>query len=338
MDAIDLCGDEQKEIDGAVWVLDDDDDVDPAHRQAAGKEEHQEKQQGSHHNNRGMYLLDCGCQEVAEALLSRLQQQAVHLQQMLDGSAPAVADAVGCLACRHCSSLLSAQDAWKLLGCAVTSQVYTAVAKGVKQLVTEQQELDADPSGSAAAAAVCACVELWQDLASLEGLMLGGEPPVGSAAAQGRGGARRSKQQPAKANKAKGYNSKGTKAWAAGTGYGGSEGFSKQAHAAMTAAAERQSAVDKAMTEHLNSITAILQDPLGTTCDPAAAAGPSSSNGSRKRSRSNASLLTGLPWPVCGVVLAGPLAWLLRLLFSNDSLMDVVGRTELYSAGMQLLR
>jgi hypothetical protein len=38
------------------------------------------------------------------------------------------------------------------------------------------------------------------------------------------------------------------------------------------------------------------------------------------------------------VVLAGPLAWLLRLLFHNDSLMDVVERQELYSAAMELLR
>jgi hypothetical protein len=38
------------------------------------------------------------------------------------------------------------------------------------------------------------------------------------------------------------------------------------------------------------------------------------------------------------VLLGGPLAWLLRLLFSNDSMMDVGGRQQLYREAMRLLR
>lgn len=112
-------------------------------------------------------------------------------------------------------------------------------------------------------------------------------------------------------------------------GYGGDCGRNTNLQKSMTAAANRQQTTDTAITEHLSNIYNIItsgassnrqQDAAGFR--PAAAVGSAG----------------GVGVAGCAVLLGGPLAWLLRLLISNDSLMDVGGRQELYRQAMQLLR
>ena len=345
MEAIDLCSDEepsQQLVEEEVCIIDDDEGTPAAHRPgraAAAPGQSQEPDRPD------LYVLDCGCQSSHGSLAAQMQQQASRLQELLGkqggDAADAVADAAACLSCPHCSALLSAQDTLKLLGPAVTGTVYSAFAGGVKQLV--QQGAHAQQEGTSPAhATVSVCAELWQEFAALEALLLGGEPPAGAGQGTGskpkRGKKASQQQKPKQAPKPKAKKSSGG-AWAVGTGYGGNGGaMTKADKAAMTAAADRQAAADAAMTQHLQAITATLQDPV-STATPTAAAGPSSSSGvGRKRGRASNSAFAGLSWPVCGVVLAGPLAWLLRLLFQNDSLMDVVARGELYGAAIELLR
>lgn len=246
------------------------------------------------------------------------------------------------VSCGQCDALLSSQDLPQLLGPGATSRVYTALAAGVRQVsLSAQQQGQAGDEPTPAAAVAAVCVELWGELAALQALMLGGEPPSATAAAttptrrqvqRGKGAQQKQQAKPASKSKAKKHHGSGSSskaAWAAGTGYGGQGGLDKSAQAAMSAAARRQSAADTAMQAHLAAITALLQDPLPEQ--------PGSHSG-RKRGRGEGLLPSALPWPLVAVVLAGPLAWLLRLLFENDSLMDVVGRRGLYSAGMELLR
>lgn len=368
--AIDLCNDAPSQGRDEVWILDDYDDINEAppaalecaQQQAppAAAEQHTAEVQPTTEQ----YALDCGCQEGRHAkLANKLQHTAECLQQAGFGqTVDSIAKALSSISCAQCSSLLSAQDAWKLLGPDACSKLYTSLASSVRQVTLAQQGQAAQQADTAQAAAVAeVCCELWGELAALQSLMLGGNPTPSESAPpaaadtpsrpgrRGRNAKQQQAKQPAKpkpkAKKPKySYNGYGASsgssgAWATGTGYGGSGGgITKAAQAAMSAAAARQAAADTATTAHLTDITAILQDPLGTSTAAAAndlaAAGPSS----RKRGRSAAGLYSGLPWPVCGVVLAGPLAWLLRLLFHNDSLMDVVERQELYSAAMELLR
>jgi hypothetical protein len=362
-DAIDLCDDEDAPTQGgnAVWILDDEEENEApptarAQQQAPSATAEQHTAAAEAQSNTGLYVLDCGCQGRHAELVRQLHEKSGLLQEAGFGqTADSLAKAIGSVSCAQCSSLLSAQDTWKLLGPDACSKLYAALASSVRQVALAQQGQGEQQTADTQAAAVAGvCCELWGELAALQSLMLGGDPTPSKAASaaaaadtpsrparRGRNAQQQQAKQPAKpkpkpmAKKAAEYSSG---AWAAGTGYGGSGGGNpKAAQAAMSAAAARQAASDTAMTAHLTAITAILQDPLGTSttaaADPASA-GPSS----RKRGRSAAGLYSGLPWPLCGVVLAGPLAWLLRLLFHNDSLMDVVVRQDLYSTAMQLLR
>lgn len=360
MDAIDLCEDEVEQPspheNDAVWILDDEDENEVAQAalpaaQASVPSAAKQNIAAAGPGSTEVYVLDCGCQEHYDSLVSKLSKRAEGVQ-----TAGSTAEAVDSFSCSSCGTLLSAQDVWKLLGPETTSKLYTAVAGSVKQTVLAQQgQADEHSTATQAATVAAVCCELWGELAALQALMLGGEPPAATPAAttSTRRQPQRSKaaqKQPKAAAKPKAkpkakysylnHSGGNSSAWAAGTGFGGSMGTSKAAQEAMSAAAKRQAAVDTAMTTHFQAITAILQDPL-PTAPPAAAAADNSAAGpstSRKRGRSDARLYSGLPWPLCGMVLAGPLAWLLRLLYQNDSLMDVVGRAELYSAGMELMR
>lgn len=152
------------------------------------------------------------------------------------------------------------------------------------------------------------------------------------------------------------------------TGYGGSAGgLNAQAHKDMSAAAKRQDAQDTAVRQHLNNIAhLIIGAPLASAGGGGGAAGPAGPFSSvpgkgRKRRRqeqqdeiedqggvvalppaaAGAAAAAGraaLSLVCCAVLLGGPLAWLLRLLLSNDSLMDVGGRQELYREAMQLIK
>lgn len=343
MDAvIDLCDDEppqqQQDDDECVVILDG-----AGNEAEAARPPRQQTAAADTDADQTSFLLDCGCHYSRAHLLGRLQKQAGSVQQQLQGAQTldSLEVVAACFQCVQCGALLSSQDLPQLLGPGTTSRVYTALASGVRQVCSAvQQQGQAGDEATAAVAAVC--VELWGELTALQALMLGGEPPSATAAATTptrrqaqRGKGAQQQQQQAKPAKAKAKSSSkkpsssSKAAWAAGTGYGGQGGMDKSAKAAMSAAARRQAAADTAMQAHLQAITAMLQDPL-----PAQQPGHSG----RKRGRGEAALLGALPWPLVAVVLAGPLAWLLRLLFENDSLMDVVGRGELYSAGMELLR
>lgn len=347
---IDLCDEEppqqqQYDDDDDVVVLDDAYDERPPRQQTAAADT-DPRQQIAEADTDGdqSFLLDCGCHYSRAHQFRRLQKQNDSLQQQLQSTQTldSLAVVAASLNCGQCGALLSSQDLLQLLGPGTTSRVYTALASGIRQVcLAAQQQGQAGDEPTPAAAVAAACVELWGELAALQALMLGGEPPSATAAATTptRRQAQRGKgaqQQQAKAAKAKAKSSSkkppssgnSRAAWAAGTGFGGQGGIDKSAQAAMSAAARRQAAADTAMQAHLQAITAMLQDPLP--------AQPGQSGG--KRGRGEAALLSALPWPLVAVALAGPLPWLLRLLFENDSLMDVVGRGELYSAGMELLR
>jgi hypothetical protein len=335
---IDLCDDEppqRQRDDDFVVILDDEAEAErlPGQETATAAADTAADDQD--------FVLDCGCHYSRAHLLRMLQQQADSLQQQLQGAQTlASLSASSSCCCRQCDALLSSQDLPQLLGPGATSRVYTALAAGVKQVsLSAQQQGQAGDEPTPAAAVAAVCVELWGELAALQALMLGGDPPSATAAAttptrpqaqRGKGAQQKQQGKPASKSKAKKHHGSSSKAaWAAGTGYGGQGGLDKSAQAAMSAAARRQSAADTAMQAHLAAITALLQDPLPEQ--------PGSHSGS-KRGRGEGLLHSALPWPLVAVVLAGPLAWLLRLLFENDSLMDVVGRRDLYSAGMELLR
>lgn len=98
---------------------------------------------------------------------------------------------------------------------------------------------------------------------------------------------------------------------------------------AMSAAANRQQATDAALTDHLTNICNILTSK-NSSSRPGA--------GFSSRAAAAGGSAIGIGVLGCAVLLGGPLAWLLRLLFSNDSLMDVGGRQGLYRQGMALLR
>lgn len=356
MEAIDLCDDEPDQQRAPpsddVLVLDDDEEEVQA-ASAAARKAHRpglDNPTGPGQGASGLYVLDCGCQGDFDTLSSQMQQQSGRLLRLPQRLTPAaLTEAVGCLACSSCSSVLSAQDTWKLLGSAGMSQVHRALAAAVKQLALQQEEVPAthQPDASSAAAVTSACVDLWHELLAFEALMLGGDDPAAApaatlspaaaAASSGRPAQRRSKNQQRSYKRKRG----GGAAWAAGTGYGGDGGgLNQHARAAMTAAAQRQAAADTAMAAHLEAITAILRHPPSGSGAGAGASGGDGSSGSRKRPRAAAAggMPGLLPWPVCSVVLAGPLPWLLRLLFKDNSLMDIVARRELYSAGLELMR
>jgi hypothetical protein len=144
----------------------------------------------------------------------------------------------------------------------------------------------------------------------------------------------------------------------------------------MEAAAQRQADSDTAVQQHLSNIANFIAGvpiaPLAAAEGPstaaAAAAAPTNpGSGSKKRRRQDAATAAAeaakvtlavpaseppatpaaavsggaarvLSLASCAVLLGGPLAWLLRLLFSNDSMMDVGGRQQLYREAMRLLR
>jgi hypothetical protein len=131
----------------------------------------------------------------------------------------------------------------------------------------------------------------------------------------------------------------------------------------MEAAAQRQAESDAALQQHLSNIANFVAGlPIAATAAglPAAANGAAASAGSggKKRRRQDDTAeaevplqappapaaaaagvgVRGLTLVSCAVLLGGPLAWLLRLLFSNDSLMDVGGRQQLYREAMRLMR
>jgi pyruvate/2-oxoglutarate dehydrogenase complex dihydrolipoamide acyltransferase (E2) component len=349
-DAIDLCDEDASQGGNAAWLLDDGDENEASpYRQQASSVAAEQHTAAEVQTNTELYVLDCGCQGRHAELVRKLHENCGLLQEAGFGqTADSLAMAVSSVSCAYCSSLLSAQDTWKLLGPDVSSKLYTTLASSVKQVALAQQgQVRQQTADTQAAAVAGVCCELWGELAALQSLVLGGDPtpPKTTAAAaagtpsrRGRSAKQQQAKPPAKPKAKKAAKgSGGSGAWAAGTGYGGSDGMTKAAQAAMSAAAARQAAADSAMIAHLTAITAILQDPLGTST-AAAASDPGAAGPSRKRGRSAACLYSGLPWPLCGVALAGPLAWLLRLLFHNDSLMDVVERQELYSAAMELLR
>eukprot|EP00775_Hariotina_reticulata_P008948 gene8948-9124_t len=228
---------------------------------------------------------------------------------------------------------------------------------------------DAGVSQPAVAAARVA-VQLWQQLVMLEGEMVAdknashGDSLVGSAgrgAGRSRGGGSSSKAS---------RPSKASTGWASGTGYGGA-GNEAAVKSAMAAAACRQKASDAAVLRCLNNITLLAsgRSPLPPAQQAAAAVATptegaaAASTPSRKRRRhsinqagadgqgspgsgmlpagpASSIAAAGRALGVAGVAvfLGGPLAWLLRLLFQNDSLLDIGGRQELYQAGMTLIR
>jgi hypothetical protein len=143
---------------------------------------------------------------------------------------------------------------------------------------------------------------------------------------------------------------------------------------AMAAAAGRQKATDAAVLRCLNNITLLARDGFLPAAEQAQAAAASAteaaavpgtgSTESRKRrrlsvdqaraeflpgsagcgaasagpARSTAGSVQALGVAGVAAFLGGPLAWLLRLLFQNDSLLDIGGRQDLYRAGMRLIR
>jgi hypothetical protein len=133
---------------------------------------------------------------------------------------------------------------------------------------------------------------------------------------------------------------------------------------AMEAAAQRQAASDAALQQHVSNIANFIAGlPIAAAAANGAApngTGAATSSGSKKRRRQDAAApaaeapaapvstqqpaaaagvgACALGLASCAVLLGGPLAWLLRLLFSNDSLMDVGGRQQLYREAMRLLR
>lgn len=109
-------------------------------------------------------------------------------------------------------------------------------------------------------------------------------------------------------------------------GYGGDGHGSSNLQKEMTAAANRQQATDSALAEHISNIHGTISHQV--------------SNNRHNAGSSSAATAAagGLSVAACAALLAGPLAWLLRLLFSNDSLMDLGNRQELYRQGMKLLR
>ena len=96
----------------------------------------------------------------------------------------------------------------------------------------------------------------------------------------------------------------------------------------MTAAAKRQQATDVAITSHLSTIYNIITSASNSSVQP--------STGQSRAAGAVSAADVGVAG--CAVLLGGPLAWLLRLLVSNDSLVDVGGRQQLYRQAMQLIR
>uniref|UniRef100_A0A383W5T2 UBC core domain-containing protein n=1 Tax=Tetradesmus obliquus TaxID=3088 RepID=A0A383W5T2_TETOB len=213
---------------------------------------------------------------------------------------------------------------------------------------------------------------LQQVMTAAAGETCAAAAPAAAAAAAGRGrGAKRGASSSSSSSRGRGGRgrSSGSSAWAAGTGYGGSgQHMTASTQHAMEAAAQRQVQSDAALQQHLSNIAAFIAGrPIAAAAAAAmesAAAGNGaapSGSGSRKRQRQDAAAAEATPaapagiqpQPAaaaagvgvgalclagCAVLLGGPLAWLLRLLFSNDSMMDVGGRQALYREAMTLLR
>lgn len=126
-------------------------------------------------------------------------------------------------------------------------------------------------------------------------------------------------------------------------GYGGHGTSDAQAAAQIAAAAQRQEECDINMAQQLSAICSYIQGraPVGHsngTEDFTDLTVVQASSSSCTAATSAVGILHNIPISLCAVLLAGPLPYLLRLLFRNDSLLDISARKHLYEDVMRLMR